>query len=471
MRHLDRPLRRVVLVVLVATLPVLAYYATIGTWRLTHQNTDGGWSGTFYWQQAEAILVRWRLDVDPVHILGECFERDGRCYGYFGLTPSLVRLPLLGILRFFHSALTPIFLSAALLIALWAALQLLLRVIRLYGDPGWPPALVIGYVALAGLALGPGSSLVFLSRPAVYEEAIAWAVAFLLLAMNATWRWMAGESTRLRSAVFWAVAAGNARPTAALACGVLGVLLAAWCWRHRRDRPTIVLALSLAILPAATASVTYWLKLRTLLPSVRLSKQVQEAAHWRDILRRNGDRTGGLLFLPTAATAYFRPDSVRHQTAWPWFDFKFKQDTLTWVPPLPPNGAYVERIASLTSTMPLPWLLNVAVIMWVVTSGLRWLRTRPPGADPPPWLMAGGLFVSAAAMAGLTLTTVGITTRYLGDFYAMSAVGVAFGPLVVLPVISRRPLLGLAAAAVGLVLVVWAVLVTLSLQSHLVFDW
>lgn len=471
MTPLDRQLRHVVALVLLATLPVVVYFATIGTWRLTHQNVDGGWSGAFYWQQAEVMIVHGRLDVDPRHILGECFERHRRCYGYFGLTPSLVRLPVIGLLRFFHSALTPVFLSAAILLALWAALQLLRRSIRELGDSTWPPALVIGYVVLAGLALGPGSSLIILSRPAVYEEAIAWAVAFLLLTFNHTWAWLAGDTRRLAPAVLFAVAAGNARPTAAVACGVFGLLLVAWCRMRRLDRRTVAVALCVALLPTVTASLTYWLKLGTLLPSVRLSKQVQEAPHWRDILQRNGGRTGGLMFLPTAVTAYFRPDSVRWQSTWPWFDFKFGQDSVTWVPPLPPKGAYVEKIASLTSTMPLPWAINLTVVLWCAVRLARRRFRGPVAVDFDPPLLAGALLVSAAAMPALTVTTVGITTRYLGDFYALSAVGAAFGPLVLLPGLRHRPGLAAVAGVAAAILVVWAVLVTLSLQTHLVFDW
>ena len=48
---------------------------------------------------------------------GQCFERDSRCYGYFGVTPSLVRLPVIGILRYVRSALTPVFLTLAVLLA------------------------------------------------------------------------------------------------------------------------------------------------------------------------------------------------------------------------------------------------------------------------------------------------------------------------------------------------------------------
>ena len=101
---------------LVASLPVVLYFTTLGTWRLTHQRIDGGWTAAFFWQQAESMLVHARLDVDPAAFGIECFMRDERCYGYFGVTPSLVRIPFLGISRFFHSALTPVFLAAAIVL-------------------------------------------------------------------------------------------------------------------------------------------------------------------------------------------------------------------------------------------------------------------------------------------------------------------------------------------------------------------
>src|SRR6188508_3197110 len=86
-------LRLVSSLALIVTIPVVFYFTTQGTWSLTKQNDDAGWSGGFYWRQAESMVVRGRLDVEPTALIGECFERGSRCYGYFGLTPSLVRLP------------------------------------------------------------------------------------------------------------------------------------------------------------------------------------------------------------------------------------------------------------------------------------------------------------------------------------------------------------------------------------------
>src|SRR5262245_35425746 len=101
-------LRMICWIGILVMVPVVLYFTTLGTWDLTRQRNDGGWSGGFYAAQAESMLVRARLDVEPPDIQGECFERDSRCYGYFGLTPTLVRIPLLGISRSLHSAMTPI---------------------------------------------------------------------------------------------------------------------------------------------------------------------------------------------------------------------------------------------------------------------------------------------------------------------------------------------------------------------------
>lgn len=468
MTALDRSLRTLTWAALLLITPLVLYYATEGTGRLTHQNVEGGWSGAYYWANAEGLLVHGRLDVDPIHILGECFERQGRCYGYFGLTPTLLRVPVLGILRFFHSALTPVFLATALLIAYGTTLLLVRRGLHVAGAATAPATLVLAYFGVVALALGPASTLVFLSRPAVFEEAMAWAVAFVLLAWYHAWRWLDGETARLWPAVVCAVAAANARPTAAIAVGLLGLLVCTHCLRQGTTTRTRVLALSLALLPGLTAAGVFWVKLGTPLPSVRMSRQVQEAPHWRDILARNGNRTGGVVFAPTALLTYLRPDTVTCQARWPYCDFRIRQESITWIPPLAPGGAYVERTASLTTTMPLPWLINGIAIAWLLAQARLGRRRSPAFAS------LAGLFLSAIGMCVLTVTTVGITTRYLGDFYPMSVAGATIAPLAMLAPLGRswqrRRWLAAGIGLVAVVLVIWGVIVTLSLNAHLVFD-
>lgn len=485
---LDHKLRLIARIALVLTIPVVLYFTTRGTWSLTSQNNDGGWSGGFYWAQAESMLVRGRLDVKPTDLLGECFERRGRCYGYFGVTPSLVRLPVLGFLRMFHSALTPLFVAVAVLLAYWAALRILRRALVSAAGPA-DHGSALAYFSVAAPTLGVGSNLLFAARPAVYEEAMAWAMAFILLTLNHVWAWCTRNARSLTPAVVFGVLAANARPTAAATCGVLGLFAVWWCWRGGLDRRALKRAVALCLLPGLTAAGVFWLKLRTPIPSVGMSKQVQEAPHWRDILARNGGHTSGLRFLPTALTMYFRPDSVMRRSEWPWFDFKFTTESITWVPPMPAGGAYVERPISVTTTMPLPWALTLVAGLSLVIDGWRRFRqltgghrssplptggessSSAHGLTPDSWTLSAGLLVSAAAMFVLTVTTVGITNRYVSDFFATSIVGLSLAASTVVPWSRRHPSFAAGLLVLGLLFVAWSVLVNLSLTTRLVFNW
>jgi hypothetical protein len=499
-RALASQLRAISWVALLMMVPVVFYFTTQGTWDLTEQTRDGGWSSGFFMAQAESMLVHGRLDVAPEEIRSECFERDSRCYGYFGVTPSLLRIPFLGILRYLHSALTPLYLGIAVLLGYWAALQMLQRSLRDSIDSARPGAPALAYTIVGALALGPGGTLMFVTRPAVYEEAIAWGVAFVLLAVNHVWSWYSREARSLVPAVLFAVGAANARPTAAIVCGVLGLVVAAsWYFGHPRatieDPATapsgnsyqalrssrskgrvLVAAACLSLLPGLTAGGVFWLKLRTPIPDLRLNEQVPEMPWWRAILEKNGGKTTGLVFTPTELVAYFRPDAVTRRPEWPFFDFRFPAEPILWMPPLPEGGAYVERFTSVTATMPLPWIVTLMVAIWLGIEGWRLAAIGRRAASPPAplltreqWLLAVGLLASVAAMAALTVTTVGITNRYLADFFATSVVGVALGHRVILRFCNQRPIIGAVAGLIALLLTGWSIVVTLSLSTRLVF--
>ena len=488
-------LRVVSWIAIVGMIPLVFYFTSRGTWNPRQENRDAAWSAGFFQSQA-ASMLHGRLDVKPDAIIGECFERNGRCYGYFGVTPSLLRVPVIGLLRYLRSGLTPVYLCVAVMLAYWAALQMLQRSLRESPDAAQSPDFAVCYLIIGALALGPGGSLLFVSRSAVYEEAIAWGVAFVLLAFNHVWAWSSGERRSLVPAVLFAAAAANARPSAAFAAAVLGPVVAAlWVVKQRRaltggadeskgrgplrahpwsgaTRRVLVSALCLSLLPGLSAAAVFWLKLRSPIPSPLLNQQVRDAPHWKAIRQRNGNRTGGLIFAPTELVAYFRPDAVSRRDKWPFFDFRFPDERpILWVPPLREGGAYVERVSSLTSTMPLPWMVNVVVVAWlgVGASRLAAARGRALLITRDQWILGAGLLASAAAMPVLIVTTHGVTNRYLGDFFATSAVGMALGHRVILPGLARRPVVGAATGLAALLLVAWSVVVTLSLTSRLVF--
>jgi hypothetical protein len=481
-------LRALSWIAVLCMIPIVFYFTSRGTWRPREQNIDAAWSAGFFKSQAESML-HGRMDVQPPDLLGECFLRDSRCYGYFGVTPSVVRIPVIGILRYVRSALTPVFLSLAVILGYWATLQMLQRSLRESPDATRSRRLAVGYFIAAAAALGPGGSLLFVTRPAVYEEAIAWGVAFVLLALNHVWGWRSGERRSVVPAVLLAVAAANARPTAAVVSVMLGLVVFA-VWRYRQVRPeqppgagagaspksqaspqrVLAAALCLSLLPGLTAAGVFWLKLRSPMPSPLLNEQISTGPHWKAIRQRNGGRTGGLVFAPTELVAYFRPDTVVRRSEWPYFDFRFPEEKILWVPPLAEGGAYVERFTSVTTTMPLPWIVILLVAAWLIVEARRLLSGRS-GAKltGEEWIFSAGMLASAAAMPLLIVTTHGITNRYLADFFPMSAVGVALGPSVILPLLARRPFVCAATGLVTLLLVCWSVVVTLSLNSRLVF--
>jgi hypothetical protein len=491
MTTLDSPqltarLRALSWIAILGMIPVVFYFTSRGTWNPREQNVDAAWSAGFYAAQAQSML-HGRMDVKPDAIIGECFDRDSRCYGYFGITPSLIRIPVIGILRYVRSALTPVFLLVAVIFAYWATLQMLQRSIRESPDARRSQCLAVVYFIAAAAALGPGGSLLFVTRPAVYEESIAWGVAFVLLALNHVWAWRSGERRSLAPAVLFAVAAANARPTAVVVSAVLGAVVFV-LWRYRQVRPdqqpsagvlhvseastrrVFAAALCLGLLPGLTAAGVFWLKLRSPVPTLLLNRQISQAPHWKAIRERNGGRTAGLVFAPTELVAYFRPDTIVRRSEWPYFDFRFPQEKILWVPPLPEGGAYVEPFSSVTATMPLPWIVNLLVVAWLTVDAWRLVTGRSASSHTrEEWMFSAGILASAAVMPLLIVTTHGITNRYLADFFPTSAVGVALGPRVILPMLARRPILVTATGLVTLLLVCWSVVVTLSLNSRLVF--
>src|SRR6476620_7728907 len=149
-------LRLVCRIALLVMFPLVTLFTTQGTFNFPRRVFDGGWSGHFFMAQADA-MVHGHLDVDPEEIRSECFIRDGLCYGYFGITPSVLRLPLYVKGRWFRSGMTPLYLAVALLLAYSAALRLLRRSLLEFTDPAQPRAPVLGYAIAGALALGPGS--------------------------------------------------------------------------------------------------------------------------------------------------------------------------------------------------------------------------------------------------------------------------------------------------------------------------
>ena len=116
-------------------------------WTFDPFSIGSVWPGRFFTAQADSILYA-RLWVNPADIPGECFYHDGQCDGYFGLFPSLLRIPFVIILGPTVRESTALFISIAASITFWAALDLRRRVV----DRAYPKLSTIASVfMLAGM--------------------------------------------------------------------------------------------------------------------------------------------------------------------------------------------------------------------------------------------------------------------------------------------------------------------------------
>lgn len=379
------------------------YFASARSWR-----PDGAtnWGASRFFNAQMHAILNGRLDVDSNSLPGECFVRGTRCFGYFGLTPSLLRLPVAIV---DSRSFTPVYLAAAMVLACAVIADLVGGAVDAAGlseRARW---------ALWALLTAPlATCLLLVPRPWVYDEAIAWSVAFALLGVRSGVRWLASRrrSEAILGVVWWAAAA-SCRPTQMIPPVVLGALLLWWSTSSER-RQRLLSAATLAAVPALLCLGVYVLKFGTPFPAHTLNEQVPESPAWAQIYAVNGARSEGAVFLPTDLYAYLRPDGIRFGG-----DALVRAPRLAAVPPLPAGGSYVEPVVSVTALLP----AQLAMLVWVFAMRLR--RRRSPtehtaGVDLGTAATVGNawvwLTVACSSAVLLTVSNVAITQRYVLDF-------------------------------------------------------
>lgn len=403
-----------------ATAFVSFWLATGKTWNPDYSLTQEEFNANFFRQQAISLL-NGHFDVPGSGFAWtECHWVEGKCLGYFGVTPSALRLP---VIAFGSNGpnLTPLLIAIAILLTMWAVLDLLLRLLeRLIPDPGERRVPAISAVLVATLLLGVGSTLTFLTRPRIYHEAIVWMIAFLLVAMNFTYRWLVHRRRRDLVVVFIAaVVSANARPSSAFSAIALGVgILVVLFLDRRRCRPNVVdgvLAGGLALLPFASSLGILWLKFGT------FTEQWQYySVSWMPRVRYfNNDTFQGLRFFPTNLVNYLRPDSIGFSASSPWVIEQVpERKPPIVISPIVEPGIVVEPVVSLTNSMTVPLLLTIGMSVAVLFGLVRMDRT-----DKRAFIV---LVISAAFCSIPVLTLFSLSTRYLGDFYPLMAIGTIF---------------------------------------------
>jgi hypothetical protein len=449
--------------VLVLVLTVHAAVVTDG-FRLSVFVPDGP---SHYFDAYADSLRAGRLDVDPYHIGNEAFLLDDRTYGYWGVTPALLRIPLHVVFpqSWGHWSRVFMLLSAALTLLGAHALASTARALDLTPAPRAATGeLRFAHVTFL-LAVGLGSSALFLpSRPNVYHEATAMGAALAVCGYAAIAAYLRRPSLRRAGlACGLGLLALHARVVAGAGVVVSLVLVVALIvWRARvaapagqdpnsstnagepRASPAHALALIVGLLVTVTSYVTInALKFGTVL-SIPIERNLQS-----DPTRLA--RTGGAMMSP----AHILANVYNHLM--PWNVRLGSGERL--IEPVPPQALLVlsgtdydwrEPIVSLTAASPA--LVMLAVLGTYAL--FRALRRREPAARWFP------LLIGSAAQASVPLVYFAITQRYIHDMLPLLVVAgaLALGHAQRVGASGRRPLLlGLGLLTCCSVLVWWQV--------------
>ena len=460
----DRSRQRFITAVVVGSLVVLPLVLWV-MWDL--------WSGSinplravpydnFYDLQARAMF-HGHLYLPGGKMGIEAFVHDGHDYTYFGIFPSLIRMPILLVTSRLDGQMTaPSILLAWILTGVFSGLMLWRLRMLARGNAllGRTEATAIG--ALMATIMG-GSVILYLgATPFIYSEDFAWSVPLTVGSLFALLGVLQRPSRGgvIASGVLVLCANLNRSPTG-WACVITALLVAGWFALGRggaTNRRWAIPMVVVGVVPFVISSLVTYAKFGIPV-GLPMAEQVWATvnAHRRQFLAANGGKAFSFGFLPSTLWAYLQPFGLRISGIFPFA-----------APPGAPaswlNGAVLDQsypTASFTATTPLLLLLS----LWGVVTAFR------PRALGQLRLTRFVLFGAAAGAGGVLLWGY-ISQRYLADFMPFFIIASGIGLFDVWRRLeARRPdTRGMALGAV-VTLAVYCIVVNLAITAYPVAQW
>jgi hypothetical protein len=441
----DRRVRVVLGVVVGACVVIFAWFVTLGRLDFFARAPLADIFDT----QARSILDG-RLHAGTNAYGFETFIVDGRGYTYFGVFPSLLRMPVMLVTDSYDGRFTAASMLLGYVVAMVSVALIIVRIRRLARpEAEWTTRALVFAAALLAL-VGLGSNIFFLaSATRVYYEAAMWGAAGVLVSFAAALGFLLDPTRRRRilwaglgAAVAW-LSRGSVGLAPSIVLGLFGLTyLVNWRFldavaprpqqpeegqeRGDRDRRVGAFLVAAAIVPALAFGAVNMAKFGspTALPFDKM-----EAAKTKPERVEVLDRYGGDMSSPAVVPAHlvqdFRPDLVEFDRVWPFVHLS-PQD-----PPGVGDAFFdtVEPTAGLTVTAP-------ALLVLAAVGAVPILRRRR-GDDGGlaclrPFLLGG--LVPVVVVASLAF----IAQRYLTDIVPLLVVAAAAGAVTLEAATERR---------------------------------
>jgi hypothetical protein len=398
---------------------VWTWFVTWGDWKLFE---PGDFCG-FYDALARSIM-HGHFDVPRDAIGVEAFTFEGKTYGYFGIGPALLRIPLVLIFPQMDGLWSRLMILIAATISLACAYGIM-RTICLDAAANTRVQRLLHSLFI--LSAGVGSTTVFLvGRSYTYHEALMWAGAFALLFTCTILRYFSRpRGSLLTLAGAFVFMSFHCRPTvgagALLAMAALAAIL---IWRDignpqaansflalRPGVPPVRHALIATIIVVITLSTYFgvnYAKFRTF-DAVPL-RYYDFYAEFPKRLKATEGKQIHLKNIPTGLATYFGVHGARLKNKFPWF---YMEEEATFIGS--PANDLIEPFSTVPISMPALTLLSLIGASALIVSSSDVLRhARLPAVT----LFMGG---------GIMLATVCITERYLHDLYPALVIAAAAG--------------------------------------------
>jgi hypothetical protein len=389
--------------------------SAFGSFLVLIQGQNGEIRG-FFSAQARSMMMGHFYVNETGDMPGECYIYENKCFGYFGITPSLLRMPFLFFRRELNFTSTSLIVAITLgIIASFLLLDKVASLLNFWNNNSNRSSKL--QYALALVAVGPGSLFLQLTRPAGQWESIAWGSTFSTLGIFSIVSWFLSRKNLhlVISFIFFTLAA-NARITN----GLIALAVALTCLvpvsreGTSRSKRTIGCLSLVGVLPTLSALIVLYLKFDTFFPKLTLHVQVPEGQNWAQILDINGGKTVGIAFVLTNLVTYFRPDSLVLTNFTDLVTLRPTYFPVLHIPPLNKGGMWNEPTASVTNIMPVFVLMALYLFKSRFKSVMKRKKSNLNTISPIDFVTR----VALACFAGLivTLTFVTSSNRYLGDF-------------------------------------------------------
>ena len=359
----------------------------------------------------------------------EAFVHDGRQYTYFGIFPSIIRMPILLVTNSFDGQLTaPSILFAWIFTAVTSALMLWRLRFLMRGEALLGRAEAASYGLLMATIMGGSVILYLTATPFIYNEDFAWSIPLTVGSLFALLGVLEKPTRgRVLASGILVLCANLDRSPPGWACSIAALMVAAWFGLGRSQVanrrwaiPMVLVGLVPFVISCAVTYAKFGIPV-----GLPMADQAWTAvnAHRRYFLAANGGKAFSFAFLPSTLWAYFQPFGIRLSGLFPFILPPGKP--ASWI------GAVMDQsypTASFTASSPLLFLLG----LWGTITAFR------PNGIGKVMLTRIILIGGAAGAAGVLLWGY-MSQRYLGDLMPFFIIAGGIGLIDVWRRLENRP--------------------------------